>query len=338
MKSKDDRLSKAKSIDLRNVIEINSPERSPNYTLGWCPFHEGTGEGHKTKSFLVYANHYTCLSPDCDEHGDIVNWYAYKLYGSPHVNLKNGVFHTILDSILGASINAPVVEDEPVKVVRRKHDLDSLAKSCHDVLLESPTRLAYYLSRGFTLHTIKRQMWGWDGQRYVVTVWEGIPRESELLALRFRARPGDEGHIRYSGVRDHNEKLLYNREALLYAVKHSTPIVVMYGEFDAQLSWQYRVPTVSPTNGALSFQYKWLEGFDGDVVFVPDRHEEKAAYADANRIGAKGWVVQLPNGPYKDYTELCQVEGTPMKLWRAIYHSTGIEWFRPSHMREIIHI
>lgn len=335
MKSQDDRLVRAKAIDLRTVISINGAERSANYTLGYCPFHEDDGKDHKTKSFLVYPTRYTCLSSNCGEHGDIINWYARKLYGSSRATLKNGAFSTILDTILGgvsygsggsSDLSATSVVDH--KDNRRKNDLDSLAKSCHDVLLESPRHLAYYLSRGFTLRTVKHQRLGWDGKRYVIPVWEGVPGMSELLALRYRARPGDEGSIRYSGVRDHNEKILYNREALMFADKHRTPLIVVYGEFDALLLWQNRLPAVSPTNGALSFQAKWLEGFDGDIIFVPDLHEEQAAYADANQIGANAWVVQLPSGPWKDASELYQVEGSFRKLWREIYSSTGLHWFK----------
>jgi len=339
MSGKDPRLDKAKQLDLRDIIPVEGGHRSGNYVHGYCPFHEqgGSQARHKSPSFMVYPQRYSCLSTNCGKSGDIINWYAYKMFGDPEISLRDGRFSRILDAILGAnsqlkrqggqqSHHIYTPEKPPAKNTVKIAEITTLVETCHKLLLRTPKRLTYFYSRGFDIKTIKRQQWGWDGRRWVIPVWHAIPGKSRLVSVRFRAsRPDD---LRYSGVGDFNDRTLYNREALLYAKKHCTPLVVMYGEFDAQLSWQHGIPTVSPTNGAKSFQLDWLEGFTGDVIYVPDRKEERDAYADAEGLDARGWVVQLPIGPYKDYTELWQSGKDPAVLWREVYRATHLGFFR----------
>lgn len=329
MKTSDGRLAKAKAIDLRGVIQIEGASRGSNYVHGYCPVHEADGREHKSKSFLVYPNHYICLSAKCGVSGDIINWFAYKMFGDPKESLKDGRFNKVLDAILGSrfeTIKTEPVIQKPI-TVRRLASLTKAAEEYHAVLMSNPDRLTYFFSRGFRLRTIVRQMWGWDGSRYVITVWRGTPRKSKLVSIRFRSSSKEDTEFRYTGVKEFNPKVLYNREALLYAKRKDLPLLGFYGEFDAQLAWQSGIPTVSPTNGARSFDVGWLGDFGGDVVIVPDKGEEQEAYKDAAALGGRGWVVSFPKGDFKDFTEMAQ-RNDPCRLFKAIYRETSIGYYR----------
>lgn len=335
MRTSDGKLAKAKQVDLRNVIVLEGGSKGSNYVHGFCPFHESDGREHKTKSFIVYADHYVCLSAKtCGLSGDIINWFAFKLFGNPREHLGGGKFGQVLDAILGS--NFRIIKSEPEKKLISKKKLASLtdaAEDYHAILMSTPERLTYFFSRGFTLETVVRQMWGWDGSRYVITVWRGVPRKSRLVSIRFRSSD-DSSEFRYSGVKEFNPKVLYNREALLYAKKKGTPLLSFYGEYDAQLAWQAKIPTVSPTNGAKSFNVDWLEHFVGDVVIVPDKGEEREAFKDVATLGGRGWVVPFPKGDFKDFTEMAQKDD-PCRLFRAIYQETSIRYYRRFCRRRI---
>lgn len=314
--SLDDRAARAKQIDLRSVIRLEKERHYVDYNAGLCPFHEaGPDAGKHTASFLVYKNGYRCLSTNCGRHGTIFNWYAYKLYGDDRASLKNGRFREVLDAILGdADAFRPsrkIKLDNTVGKDKIDVDLLRLARVYHKNLLLSPERLTYFFHRGFTLSTIMKEMWGWDGKNYVITVWEGRPRKSKILSLRLRNSTEDGS--RYSGIEGHNAKTLYNRYALLRAIDEEAPfVVVFYGEFDARLAWQDRIYAVSPTNGAKSLDPEWFSGYEGDIVIFPDVGEETDAYKDAGVFGVKGWVGHFPRGAgVKDYTEYRSAGYTP---------------------------
>ena len=301
-KTKTDRVALAKAIDLRNIITLDKQSSYREYKSGCCPFHED-----KMPSFVVYPDHFFCMSTNCGAKGNIFSWYAYKMFGDVSLKLRGQMFIRVLDDILGQPISisepAPVIEDDDEPV-----DLNELASSYHDNLLIYPRRLNYFLSRGFTAKTVHEQRWGWDGKNYTIPVWSGIAATSKVLSIRLRSACLDRDSIRYSGIRGYNQQTLYNTEALLYAKslhRKDVCLFCFYGELDAALAWQDGLIAVSPTNGALSFIAGWLAGYVGDVVFVPDKNEDHAAYMDAEAFGSRGWVHHLPyTDCAKDYGEL----------------------------------
>jgi hypothetical protein len=318
-------------IDLRDVIELTDAHRGDKYVVGLCPFHENDGKPHKTKSFLVYDDHYMCLSATtCGKRGDIYNWVAFKLFGDPEAT-RGEHFRQVLEHVrkqYGTDF-VPVKHKVTKKAPRLKEaEIVRLAEQYHQYLLTQPKRLAYFFWRGFTLATIKKQLWGWDGENYVITVWSGVPQDSRLKTLRLRSSLKDPV-LRYSGLRGANEQMLYNREALLWAIRHKAPaLLIFYGELDAGLAWQDGLPAVSNTNGALAFKPEWLARFKGAKVFVPDKGEEKAALNDANAFDRDGWVVHLPHGKFKDYTEARQAGMKPLELKRLIEKTLGYKILR----------
>lgn len=319
-------------IDLRDVIRLpgDGGRRSGNYLHGYCPFHE-TGESgrHKTASFMIYADHYRCLSPKCDAHGDVFNWFAWTMHGQRDGPVSGILFKSIKQHLIDTYLNGTGPSAPPAPE-RKKHKLTHGDRSDMLHLAYAGYRnlgskgLTYFLGRGFTLETIRRQLFGYDGSRYIIPIWRGIPRESRLLTLRFRSSDKDDP-MRYSGIRDVNDQILYNREALLWATSRKVPaIIVFYGELDAALAWQDGIPAVSPTNGALSFLTEWVDRYPGYKIFVPDKGEEKAAYADAEAFGMYGKVAHFPRGRFKDYGEFRQSGHTARELARCIRMDTGI--------------
>lgn len=290
-------------IDLRSVIKLEQGKDGPDYKYGLCPFHENDGQVHKTASFLVYKKNFNCMSTNCGVRGDIFDWYAHVLYGD--IKLTKPRFKDILEAVkrdypsLKEEYEAKVEPEVKVK----KKSLDKIIRSYHEVLMGEPKRVAYFLSRGFTLRTIREQMFGWDGTHYVIPVWRGLPGRSGVESVRLRA--SKKGEIRYSGFRDQNSRTIYNAEAFLVAAKIELPfLLVFYGELDAQLAWQLNLPAISSTNGALAFKAEWLNGYKGDVIFIGDKNEEKAASDDASVFGSRGWTAHLPEDKGKDFTEM----------------------------------
>jgi len=309
-----DKVERAKQIDLRAVIPLVDERTYGQYKAGLCPFHEANGRGH-TPSFLVYPDHYVCLGARCEAHGDIFNWFAYKMFGDPNTSLRGSRFVTVLTAIIGESKKPQykLAIKEPVKEVPKTPaaELLRLTLLFHEQLMKNPKRINYFLQRGFTLETVIYQMWGWDGRRYVLPVWTGKPKETNVITLRFRS--SDSKDIRYSGIKGSNDHVLYNAEALEKAIKEDLPLFIFYGEFDAQLAWQDGYAAVSPTNGALSFNAEWVSSHKGHKIFVPDKGEEKAALRDAEVFSGYGWVAHLPPGKFKDYTEMRQRHGNKAK-------------------------
>ncbi len=296
-----DRLTLAKAIDLRTIITLEKQSSYRMYNNGCCPFHDD-----QQPSFIVYPDHFFCMSTSCGARGNIFNWYAYKIFGDVNLKLRGHDFTKVLDEILGSPTkqidnrSKSIEEDEPI-------DLNILAISYHNNLQAFPRRFNYFLSRGFTAKTVNEQQWGWDGKNYTIPVWSGMASSSKVMSIRLRSAVVGKNQ-RYSGIRDYNQQILYNTEALLYAkslCRKDVCLFCFYGELDAALAWQDNLIAVSPTNGALSFVSSWVDGYKGDVIFLPDKGEEQAAYMDAGAFGSRGWVLHLPyTNDTKDYGEL----------------------------------
>jgi len=316
-----DRIQQAKQVDLREVAGLKASYRRAEYWLCYCPFHNDEAGGRH--SLLLYRDHFVCLSTNCGMHGDIFVWYNWKSFGSKE-SPRGQTFLSILDMILGAPrIELPAGAPDEVDEV----DLDHLAEEYHRALFEAdPKRLRYYLKRRLlTIETVKQQMMGWDGQGYTIPVWEGKSRDSSVIGIRIRSAVKD-AKMRYSGVRGYNDQVLYNREALLFAIEEAAPaILIFYGELDAQLAWQNGLYAVSPTNGALAVLPEWFSSYPGYKIVVPDKKEEHAAFDDAAEFGSHGAVIQFPkDNPGKDYTEYRLAGGSSLYFVKMVRRLLGV--------------
>lgn len=292
-----DTISTIKKTDLRAVaIEMSIYYSSHGkYILCHCPFHDD-----KTPSLLVFDNGFKCLSSSCGRNGDILNWYAYKmgLKSVPKSKEFISFVKQVKDQIstVGTSV---VTSEQEVNLDLSQEDLFKMASVYHSWLLDNTVRHKWFKNRGFTAKTIEFYRFGWEGQRYVVPIWDGIPGKSHVTTLRFRGSEIWAGE-RYTGIKNYNDPVLFNQ----WVIKRNPPtLLVVYGELDAALGTQFRLPTVSGTNGNQSFRSDWINGFKGDVIFVPDKGEEEQASKDAKRLGSRGWVGHIPLETGKDLTD-----------------------------------
>jgi len=165
----------------------------------------------------------------------------------------------------------------------------------------------YFHERLFTDETIDREMWGWDGSRYVIPVWDGKPGESDCISVRRRAG-SKELEPKYIGLKGHNGPCLYNT----WSTSGSDIVYIFFGEFDAQLASQDGFPSVSPTNGQNTWDESWNSFFDrfSKVIIVPDKREELRAYQVASKFPWRSCVVKWPEGPFNDYNSFRMGGGT----------------------------
>lgn len=184
----------------------------------------------------------------------------------------------------------------------------------HDLLMKDADRLAYFTDiRGFSLETIKEQMWGWEPvmARYVITVWNGVPQKSDVVQVRLRASHGMMPN-KYIGLPGHNYAELYNSHVL----EKSESVCFFFGELDAQLATQHGFPSVSMTNGKGTFKTSWLKMFERTrkIVIIPDHGEEIDACKIALLFSGRAQVRTLPlrvnTMEVKDFSDFVSRGGT----------------------------
>lgn len=167
----------------------------------------------------------------------------------------------------------------------------------------------YFRSRGFLDEFINREMWGWDGHRYTLPVWEGEPGNSDVLGVRRRKQENEEG-VKYLGLKDMNPPTVWGR----WYCRQQRTIFAFAGEFDAALANQDGYPSFSLVNGVNAqddFPPDWPKLWFPDsqnMIVVFDRKEEfhGGRLCQAwNRIkgSMQARVFHWSLGDYKDYGE-----------------------------------
>ena len=172
---------------------------------------------------------------------------------------------------------------------------------------------AYFKNRGFTDDFIDREMWGWDGSRYTLPVWEGEPSNSEILGVR-RRKPDDQTGEKYIGLKDMNPPTVWGR----WYCRNAKNVLAFAGEFDAALANQDNIPAFSIVNGINAvddFPEDWAQLWfpkSQNMIAVFDKKEESFAgrlCQHWNKV--KGSMTARvfhwsPNLSYKDYSEFRQ--------------------------------
>ena len=314
--------------DLRTVIHLEKAKRAGKAMTGRCPFPD---HPDRNPSFAVYRDGYKCFS--CGRTGTLFDWLGFKHGLNP---ARKSDYVKILAIASGEKPTGPAPKrrkrEEEVPAEEKRTIPVSTAERFH-ANLDHQHRV-YYFNRGLSAHTVNRELLGWTGDKYVIPVWEGIPRESEVLQLRLRASRSDQ--IRYSGVAGFNLATVYNRQALL---TDSTYVIVFFGEFDALLAFQFGLNAVSPTNGARSFKKEWVDTFFRkftDVYVVPDKGEEEEGERIERFFGSRAHMVILPYHPHdedgegnpvkeKDFTDLVLAGWPPESFWDLVGSGQGVE-------------
>lgn len=272
-------LSDAKKVDITKVADklgIDLVTRG-NYFQSLCPFHDDS-----TPSFTIYpqTNSFFCFG--CKKQGDVVDLVKFKY----NLSLTDSIEWLKTNFSNNSHIEVTQVNELPkqVKIVAPK-----LVLYWHSCLQDDNDKKQWFINRGLTTKTINEQLLGWDGNRYVIPVWEGKPGDSDCLGVRLRKAEGMEG-VKYKGLKNHNQPTVYGR----YYCKQTA--LAFAGELDSLLAIQDGFSAFSLVNGMLGFS-RFPENWANlwfpntkNLIVVFDRHEELVASKFA-----KNWNSQKGN-------------------------------------------
>lgn len=289
-----------------NIVQIIGQtvalKKRGNRYRGLCPLHPDTDP-----SLVVYPSKQSFRCYGCGKSGDVIDW----IQKSVGVDFKAAI------KLLG---HLPEVEPQPLFKPQPKRPRSISRDAAEYWHSRLGKKRDYYYGRGFIDEVIDREQWGHDGRRYVITIWEGEPQESKLLAVKLRR--DDEGELRRFSenglageqleravrlvpkyvLKGSYDKILYNA----YAVEGQDEIWIFFGELDAQLATQLGLPACSPAHGANSWARSWgrthLRAAKRINIF-PDRGEEDQGFRVKAMIGGQARVLSLPDGPWSDFGE-----------------------------------
>ncbi len=270
---------------------------------GICPLHKDTNP-----SLKVYPDRQFFKCYGCGKSGDVIDWIQL----TRSVDFKDAL------KLLGNLPQAEVLFEPATK----KHTVTmrpEIAEYWHILLGKKRT---YFHNRGFANATIDREQFGWNGRQYVIPLWEGIPQESNLLAMKLRRDDELElGRLKNDNSNWDNKQLQNalklipkyilkgSYEPILYnswAVENREEIWIFFGEFDAALATQLGLNACSPVHGAASWQLYWGETYlraAKQIFIVPDKGEEKQGHRVKAMLGGCAKVYSFPEGPWKDFSE-----------------------------------
>ncbi len=297
-----------KNISIVDVVQRSGValEKVGSLYQGLCPFHADKD----TPSLRVYPqNNSWCCFGGCvgrngrRNGGDVIEWVRQK----EGLSFRQAVAFLTSAGTFNIKSVSPVTQ---VEVQPRPVDFD-LVNYWHQ-LLDRCARREWFRLRGFTDAFIDRELWGWDGQRYVIPVWEGEPGFSTCLGVRLRLAPdlGAEGP-KYKGLGGHNPATVWGR----WYCRNDNVLLAFAGELDAARAVQDGFPAFSMVNGSKAFHHfpsawpaQWFPNAEFLIV-VFDRKEERDAGELAmqwNKV--KGSLTArlfqwLPGMPGKDYCE-----------------------------------
>lgn len=269
-------------------------ERTGDVYRALCPFHKDKD----TKSLVIYSDHCHCF-------GCRITLYPLTfLQRYLHISRQEARRRLgLIETTATLHTFTPIAT---VKTVPEPIDPEIIITWYR--MLTSDGR-AYFHSRLFTDKTIDTELWGWDGRRYILPVWDGEPGNSDCISVRRRAGSPDL-EPKYIGLKGHNQPCLYNT----WSARDAEVVYIFFGEFDARLAWQDGFPSVSPTNGQNTWDASWDRFFERfrEIIIVPDKREELRAFQVASRFPWRSRVLSWPAGDFNDYNDFRRdAGGTP---------------------------
>ena len=280
---------------------------------GVCPLHKDTDP-----SLKVYPDRQFFKCYGCGAAGDVIDWIQM----TSKVDFKGAL------KLLGNLPQTEVLFKSAPKKPQIKIDIKTV-QYWHEKLGKKRT---YFHNRGFTNNTIDRELFGYNGNRYVIPLWEGIPQESKLVALKLRR--DDELEIDHLQISDDEAlqdalklipryilkgsyaPILYNS----HVVENETEVWIFFGEFDAALASQLGLPACSPVHGASSWSSNWGRThlrYAQRINIFPDRGEEDQGHHVRALLGGHARVHNFPEGPWKDFTDFI-LAGNHVERWREV--------------------
>lgn len=228
-------------IPIAQVIErtgVQLDKRGRTEYTGLCPLHNDKD----TPSLTVYllTNSWACFG-GCQGRnghhngGDGIDFIRQR-YGYSYPQAVKWIEDNF--SLLNIKAELPEIKKPEPKIVPH-----NWVTYWHSRLEE---HREYYHSRGFEDWFINREMWGWDGHRYTLPVWEGEPGNSEVLGVR-RRRPdsSSDNSSKYVGLKEMNPPTIWGR----WYCREAKSILAFAGEFDSALSNQDGLSSFSLVNG-----------------------------------------------------------------------------------------
>lgn len=289
-------------------------ERTGDIFSGLCPLHKDK----ETQSLKVYPgnNSWCCFGTGCGGRagklngGNAIEWVKQKY------NLR---FADAVTWLSENYLHIPKIELPTIRVAEKRE-----ATPLPDItpivywhgMLDLCERREWFHGRGFTDKTIDTELFGWNGERYVIPVWEGEPGKSLCLGVRLRRSTG--GGPKYIGLEGHNQPTVWGR----WHCKGKKLILAFAGELDAARAVQDGFPSFSVVNGIKSiarFPDNWPSLWFPDslyVVVVFDKNEEvDGAFLARAWNGVKGSMTGRvfhwpPDIPAKDYCEFRDIGNT----------------------------
>lgn len=310
-------LEKTKYSILDTIIKCGySPKKSGKTYLLNCPFHND-----KTPSLIINPEKQTwkCYGNCSRENngGDAIDFVRQHF----HYSFTQAV--NWLENNSQTSFNIKWEPPEKPKIVP-----DEFVLYWHS-LMDLEGKRDYFRSRGFEDWFIDQELWGWDGDRYVLPVWEGEPGNSQCLGVRRRTL--DENLFKYIGLNGYNQATVWGR----YYCQSSKKALALAGEFDSARAVCDKFPAFSLVNGCQSFlafpkdwPNLWFPNVE-ELVVVFDQGEEiwasrfAGAWNDCKGL-LKAKVFRWPfNIKAKDYCQFRELY--PIKHFQSLLQEQGLK-------------
>lgn len=308
--------TKTKYPILDTIIKCGfSPKKSGKTYMMCCPFHDD-----KTPSLVIYTDtqKWRCYGNCVREKngGDAIDFvrqhhgYNYSQAVSWLSNLETTPFN---------------VKWEPPKKVEPVAREDILY--WHS-LMDLDNRRGYFNSRGFPNSFIDQELWGWDGQRYTIPVWEGKPGKSNCIGVRRRKKEEldqDKKVHKYIGLEGHNEPTVWGR----YYCEGYKKVLAFVGEFDSAKAVCDLFPSFSLVNGCQSFV---AFPKDWPNLWFPDVEELITVFD----VGEEVWAARFC-GAWNSYKGIlkARVFSWPFHLGIKDYNKYR-ESYSPNHFKLLL--
>jgi L-amino acid N-acyltransferase YncA len=291
-------------------------EQSDGETKAFCPAHEKPKKGSKTASasFNFEKGVFNCFS-QCggmrikDLYDAVKDDAEFVTDARPTPSSRSeGNVRSInsAKSRGGKPVTALPTEGDVQKWHANLMRSSILLKPLHD-------------KRGLRDETLRKRMIGYDGDRYMIPVYDG---DGALVNVR-RYKPESirDKMLNWPGYGSANLYLMDN-------VAESDMVLLCEGEMDALIGEQYGFATVTATAGAGTWQEQWSNAFTGKHVYIAydnDPAGESGARKVAThlkKVAASVYVLKLPVAPKQDLTDFFVAQGLGKNDLKALIEAT----------------
>lgn len=270
-----------KSISIMSIMDLTgvSLRKAGSVYQARCPLHNDKD----TPSLTVYpaTNSWCCFGAGCGGRvgkrngGDVIEWVMQR---------KEFSYREALDWLKSQFSTLPPVKIEKPTPKTQRIVPPDLVVYWHN-LLDKCDKREWFHGRGFTSDTIDCQMFGYDGKRVVIPVWENEPGNSKCLGVRLRLINGSRGS-KYKGLKNYNRPTIWGK----WHCEGSNLVLGFAGELDACRAVQDKLPGFSLVNGVnawMDFPEDWPDIWFPDASFMLGCFDKKEE-SDAGRF-AHSW-------------------------------------------------